>query len=100
MLAEIVNTRSKRFDLDVPFRILSTATLRAAAKELARRRRVSTGTMVSQLLRRGLTGQGRSPQASGEAESTTSRTAGFRPFPAQRVVTNEEVTELREAEGV
>ena len=72
----------------------------AAAKELARRQRVSTGTMVSRLLRRGLTGQGRSLQAIGDVESTTSRTAGFRPFPAQRVVTNDEVNELREAEGV
>jgi hypothetical protein len=72
----------------------------AAARELARRQRISTGKMVSRLLHRGLTGQGRYLPAIGDVASTTPPTAGFRPFPAQRVVTNDEVNELREAEGV
>jgi len=72
----------------------------AAGKELARRERISAGRTVSRLLRRGPTGQGRSLPAIGDVASTTSQTEGFRPFPAPRVVTNAEVNELREAEGV
>jgi len=72
----------------------------AAAKELARRQRISTGQMVSRLLRRGLTGQGVSSPPAGDAGAEVGPVGGFRPFPAARLVTNDEVNELREAEGV
>lgn len=72
----------------------------AAAKELARHRRISTGQMVSQLLRRVLTGQGARDLPSGGVEASTLPVAGFRPFPAGRVVTNDAVDALREADGV
>ena len=73
----------------------------AAAKELARRRRVSTGQIVSQLLRKALTSQGAHAPPSGDVDSSVLPVAGFRPLPSSRaVVTNDEVNALREAEGV
>jgi hypothetical protein len=64
------------------------------AKELARREKVSTGQVVSRLLRDVLTHPG------GSAEGSPSIT-GFRPFPAgNRLVSNDEVNALRDAEGV
>lgn len=64
-----------------------------AAKDLARRQKLSAGQVVSQLLRRVLTGQvGEAPPRS---------VAGFRPFPAGKaVVTNDVIDRLREREGV
>lgn len=72
-----------------------------AAKELAKRQNLSAGQVVSQLLRRVLTGQevryASSPQDNGEPGTVT----GFRPFPAGRaVVTDDTVNRLRDAEGV
>lgn len=72
----------------------------AAAKELARRQRLSTGRVVSRLLRQGLTGQGLSVSSSDPRHTNVPPATGFRPFPAGRVVTNDEVNALREAEGV
>ncbi|MDP2240479.1 MAG: hypothetical protein Q8K18_10015 [Burkholderiales bacterium] len=74
-----------------------------AAKELARRQKVSAGQVVSQLLRRTLTGQIAQATASGSGDqgSEPRSVAGFCPFPAGRaVVTNDAVNRLREAEGV
>ena len=73
--------------------------LLAATKELARREGATAGQVVSRLLRRSLT--------VGAAQVTTPRSrrkpvAGFVPFPARPgvVVTNEQVDELRDAEGL
>lgn len=72
-----------------------------AAKELARQRRMSAGQVVSQLLRRALTGQGMPIPPSDSTASSVLPVAGFRPFPAGRaVVTNDDVNALRETEGV
>jgi hypothetical protein len=71
----------------------------AAAKELARQKNLSAGQVVSQLLRKVLTGGAESttPDAAPAGYSV----AGFRPFPAGKaVVTNEAVNRLRDAEGV
>ncbi|NJM13129.1 MAG: hypothetical protein HC889_15830 [Synechococcaceae cyanobacterium SM1_2_3] len=72
----------------------------AAAKELARRQRMSTGRMVSRLLRQGLTGQGMPVSSLDQQNSRIPPASGFHPFPAGRVVTDDEVNALREAEGV
>lgn len=72
-----------------------------AAKELARRQNLSAGQVVSQMLRRVLTGQAVQSTASKDADSGSQTVAGFRPFPAGRVlVTNDAVNRLRETEGV
>ena len=73
----------------------------AAAKELARSQNLSAGQVVSQLLRKVLTGQAGRPTAAADQTSGSQTIAGFRPFPArQAIVTNEAVNRLREAEGV
>lgn len=73
----------------------------AAAKELARQQNLSAGQVVSQLLRRVLTGQIENSTASQDANLEFQSVAGFRPFPAGKaVVTNDAVNRLREAEGV
>lgn len=73
----------------------------AAVKELARQQNVSAGQVVSQLLRRVLTGQAENSTASQDAGSGSHSVAGFRPFPAGKaVITNDAVNRLREAEGV
>lgn len=68
----------------------------AAAKELAQRQGVSTGTVVSRLLRSALTG------AAPAQRSGAAVVAGFRPFAAsdQRLVSNEEIDTLRDLEGI
>ncbi len=72
-----------------------------AAKELAKRQNLSAGRVVSQLLRRVLTGQAGQAKASKEAGSESQTVAGFRPFPeGGAVVTNDLVNRLRDAEGV
>jgi predicted transcriptional regulator len=69
--------------------------LLAAAKELARTQHTSAGRVVSQLLRQALAGRGQ-PE---KLESAS--VGGFRPFAARgKVVTNEKVNELRDAEGL
>jgi hypothetical protein len=68
-----------------------------AAKEIARRRRMSAGAVISELARRGLTVA--EPQAAAAAEPEAF--LGFRPLPAAgRVVSDETVERLRDQEGV
>jgi hypothetical protein len=70
-----------------------------AAKELAKRQNLSAGRMVSQLLRRVLTGQAGHSKGADDDGSGSHSVAGFRPFPAGRsVVTNDLVNRLRDAE--
>lgn len=72
-----------------------------AAKELARRQNLSAGRVVSQLLRRVLTGQAGQAKASKHSGPGSEPVAGFRPFPeGGSVVTNDAVNRLRDAEGV
>lgn len=72
-----------------------------AAKELARRQNLSAGQVVSQMLRKVLTGQAGQSSAPEDAGSRDQTVAGFRPFPAGKaVVTNDAVNRLREAEGL
>ena len=68
----------------------------AAAKELARRQGISTGQVVSRLLRSALTGEAPT-QRSGAAV-----VAGFRPFAAsdQHLVSNKQIDKLRDLEGI
>jgi hypothetical protein len=71
----------------------------AATKELARRSGTSAGQMVSRLLRAALTGNA----ATGlPAATPTPAVAGFCPFPAQagRLVTNEQIDQLRDDAGL
>ena len=73
----------------------------AAAKELARRQNLSAGQVVSQMLRKVLTGQAVRSTSPEDANSVSQTVAGFRPFPAGRaLVTNDAVDRLRETEGV
>jgi hypothetical protein len=72
-----------------------------AAKELARKQNASAGQVVSQLLRKALTGRTENLSKTQAAKSKTPSVAGFRPFPpGKAVVTNDAVNRLREAEGV
>ena len=68
----------------------------AAAKELAHRQGVSSGQVVSKLLRLAMSGKA-TAQRSGAAV-----VAGFRPFAAndQRLVSNEQIDQLRDLEGI
>jgi hypothetical protein len=70
----------------------------AAAKELARRQRISTGQVVSRLLRAALSGQIVVP----ESESGSRAVAGFRPFSSrdQKLVTNELIDRIRDQDGI
>ena len=68
----------------------------AAAKEIARRQHVSAGQVVSNLLRKALSGKDPAAPTSGSAG-----VGGFRPFPPQGVViTDEQVNTLRDTEGL
>jgi len=71
----------------------------AAAKELARRQGTSAGRMVSRLLRAALAGE---PQEAQAGETKRAGVAGFRPFAAadQKLVTNEQIDQLRDREGL
>jgi len=68
----------------------------AAAKELAQRQGVSAGKVVSRLLRSALTGEVPAQR------SDVAVVAGFRPFAAnnQRLVSNEQIDQLRDLEGI
>jgi len=78
-----------RTTLDIEYDVL------AAAKELARRQGVSAGQVVSKLLPSALTGEAPA-QRLGAAV-----VAGFRPFAAsdQKLVSNEQIDQLRDLEG-
>ena len=72
-----------------------------AAKELARQKNLSAGQVVSQLLRKVLTGQTENTHTASESDSGGRSVAGFRPFRAGKaVVTNETVNRLRDADGI
>ena len=72
-----------------------------AAKTLARQRNLSAGQVVSQLLRKALTGEFSSSQPSGDLLSEGQTITGFRPFPAGKaIVTDDVVNNLRDIEGV
>jgi len=72
-----------------------------AAKSLARQRNLSAGQVVSQLLRKALTGEFSSSQPPEDLVSEGQTITGFRPFPAGKtIVTNDVVNNLREIEGV
>lgn len=71
-----------------------------AAKTLARQRNLSAGQVVSQLLRKALTGEF-SSQPLGDLLSEGQAITGFRPFPAGKaIVTDDVVNNLRDTEGV
>lgn len=67
-----------------------------AAKEIGRRRRISTGKALSELAREALT----APRSKSAKEEKA--VYGFRPLPAApgKIVTNELIDRLREEEGV
>jgi len=69
-----------------------------AAKELARRQRLSTGQVVSRLLRQAMVGAGaQAPRTLPEAS-----VAGFRPFNSatHQLVSNNQVEAIRDQEGI
>ena len=69
-----------------------------AAKELARRGGTTAGRVISHLLRQALT-QSTPSTTSDNSEPTAIH--GFRPFPSRgRVVTNEQVNQLKDDAGV
>lgn len=71
----------------------------AAAKELARRERTTTGKLVSDVMREAL--QARSHPAPADRPRRVLHVHGFDPIPAGgAVVTDELVNELREEAGV
>lgn len=68
----------------------------AAAKELVRLQNVSTGQIISKLLRNALAGGGQPKQ-----QIENRQVGGFRPFSeCGALVSNEQVNELRDQEGV
>ena len=70
----------------------------AAAKEIARRGKVSVGRVLSRLARHGLT---QSPVPNTTLEPATIAVHGFRPFPSRgTIVSNEFIDQLRDTEGV
>lgn len=70
--------------------------LLAAAKELARRERKSTGRVVSELVRKALTG-GTGSDDNDPGVTEDSAFYGFRPFASGgKVVTNEDIDKLRD----
>jgi hypothetical protein len=71
----------------------------AAAKELARRQGTSAGQMVSRLLRAALSGTAATNLSPAESPPSV---GGFRPFPALsgRLVTNEQIDQLRDETGL
>ena len=71
----------------------------AAARDLARRERTTTGKLVSEVMREALRVRSRTAPADGPRR--VSHVHGFDPIPAGgAVVTNEFVNELREEAGV
>ena len=72
-----------------------------ATKELARKQNAFAGQVVSQLLRKALTGQTDHISTLQSAKSKKPTVAGFHPFPAGKaVVSSDTANRLREAEGV
>jgi len=76
-------------------------TVLAAAKELARSQHLSTGQVVSDLLRKAMTGQAGRVYEQANQLNGNQNAAGFRPFvTGQAIVTNDTVNRLRESEGI
>ncbi len=72
-----------------------------ATKELARKQNASAGQVVSQLLRKALTGHTDNLSTLQSSKLKNPTVAGFHPFPAGKaVVTNDTVNRLRDAEGM
>ena len=70
----------------------------AVAKELAHSQHVSAGQIISKLAREALTGR-RQQELPGSAAAGP--VGGFRPFPARgTIVTNDQINDLRDQEGV
>lgn len=70
----------------------------AAAKEIARARRLSAGRVVSMLLREALLAP---PLDRGDQGPPSVSAGGFRPFPSRgQPVTNAQVNRIRDEEGV
>ena len=67
-----------------------------AIKELARRDGLTAGAMISALLRKALTHQ--EPGTTAVAEPVTNY--GFRPLPAGKVVSNDQINMLRDEQGI
>ena len=65
------------------------------AKEIARRKKISTGKTVSDLLREALSGK------SSEFETGAMIVGGFRPFKTKnpKIVANELIDQLRDSDG-
>lgn len=83
-----------RTTLDIDDDVLS------AAKELARRERSSAGAVLSQLARRALTGA-RAGASPATRKAGKAAVGGFEPFASRGVVvSNEQVDQLRDVEGV
>lgn len=92
MAASICTTMRTTLDID--------ADVLAAAKELSRRRSTSAGKVLSQLARQALTGSTMEPAPKARGSAARS-IAGFRPLaPRDRLVTNELIDSLRDAEGL
>jgi hypothetical protein len=69
-----------------------------ATKEMARLQHVSTGQIISKLVREALSSRQRQDAP---AQTETKQVGGLRPFPPRGVlVTNEQVDDLRDQEGV
>jgi len=91
MIKHRIREHGMRTTLDIETDVL------AAAKEIARQQHIGVGKVISQLVRRALTGDVRQSATASPAASAT----GFEPFPARGViVTNELIDRLREAEGI
>lgn len=74
-----------------------------AAKEMARRERKSAGKVVSELMRKGLTGHGDTGHGAEQQTEKAKRLAayGLHPLPHRGVVvTNELVNKLRDELGI
>ena len=78
-----------------------------AAKDVARREKKTVGQVVSEIMRRALSGPtddtGGAPAAKAKGDSIDSRfrALGFRTLPARGgIVTNELINQLRDREGV
>lgn len=73
----------------------------AAVKEVARRERVTAGQVVSRCIRQVFTGSLAEIESTDMERSKASDITGFHPFPARgKLVANDEVNRIREAEGV
>jgi len=78
-----------------------------AAKDLARREKKTLGQVVSEIMRRALSGPaddaggGATVKGTGNAIDSRFRALGFRTLPARGgIVTNELINQLREREGI